>query len=56
MKPPIKNDEVQDIDCKSLSSLINSICPSCLNRNVMVIEFLRMVILTSKLVGQIACH
>jgi hypothetical protein len=56
MKPPIRNDEVQDIDYKSLSSLINSICPSCLNHNVMVIEFLRIVLLTSKLIGQITCH
>lgn len=52
--PPIRNDEGQDIDCKSLSSFVNLVCPSCLNHNVSVLESLRMLLLTFKFLGQIA--
>ena len=55
-KPPIRDDEVQDIDCKSLSNLVYSICPSCLNLNIPMLKLLRMLLMASSFVGQIAYH
>ena len=50
--PQFKNNEAHDINCKSLSRLINSVCPSCLNNNIPVLEFLRMLPLTFKFVAK----
>jgi hypothetical protein len=52
----IENDKVYDIDYKSLSSLVNSIYDSCLNHGAPMLEFLKMLLLTFKFVGQITCH
>ena len=53
---PMRNDNSQDIDCKSLLSIINMICPSCLNHNVLVLKLLRMLHWAFRFVGQIAYH
>ena len=52
----IENDKVYDIDYKSLASLVNSTYDSCLNHGALVLEFLIMLLLTFKFVGQITCH
>ena len=55
-KLPFRNDEIHDIDCKSLSSLVNLVCYRCLNHNVLVLEYLNMFLVIFGFVGQIAYH
>lgn len=46
--------QLEMIDCKSLPSLINSICPSCWSHNVPMLEFLGMLLMAFTFVGQFA--
>jgi hypothetical protein len=45
----VRNDEIQDSDCKPLSSLVYQVCTSCLNHNVPMLKFLRMLLLSLNL-------